>query len=282
MDRTDDSADGRRNRGGLSATPARTSEVARLDPVLLRALIAERVPGGIAEMQDRWMQSPSQAEAPDEEVPHRSTMHRWLKGQVPRTSNDLLRLCGVLDIDPLCLLTLPETDPDLAIEKLMSAYVHGRWQPPALEFLTDFLGSRAIWPPRALARRFFGRDWNTVELEHDASRAANFYGTFRITATVERASEGPFVYHVAFRHSRLFARRWLQYGFVVRHGRSIRLRHINGHVDSCEVAGATSPTLVQTWFGPGSVCFRVASLHPFSLALDPPGAAVDQFVRFPG
>lgn len=282
MNRSDDDPDGRRNRGGLSATSARSADAARLDPALLRWLIAKRVPGGIAELQDRWMQLPSQADAPDTVVPHRSTMHRWLTGQVPRTANDLLRLCGVLDIDPLCLLTLPQVDPELAIERLMSAYVHGRWQPPALEFLTDFLGRRAIWPPQGLAHRYFGRDWYTGELEHDASCAANFYATFRISAAGEQSCEGPFVYHVAFRHSRLFARRWLQYGFVVRHGRGVRLRHINGHVDAGEVPSAASPTLVQTWFGPGSVLFKVASLHPFTLALDPPGSVEGEAVRFPG
>lgn len=228
------------------------------------------------------MQSPSQVDSPDAAVPHRSTMHRWSTGQVPRTASDLLRLCGVLDIDPLCLLTLPQADPDLAIEKLMSAYVHGRWQPPALEFLTEFLGRRAVWPPQALARRFFGRDWYTAELEHDALRAANFYATFRILAAGEGAGEGPFVYHIAFRHSHLFARRWLQYGFVVRHGVNVRLRHINGHVDTCEVPSIGSPTLVQTWFGPGSVCFKLASLHPFALDLAPSGTLVERAVRFPG
>lgn len=278
MNRSDNNSDGCRIQGGLAATHAQTRDAARLDPALLRSLISKRVPGGIAELQDRWVRLPTQLDAPDAAVPHRSTMHRWSTGQVPRTADDLLRLCGVLDIDPLCLLTLPQTDPDLAIEKLMSAYVHGRWQPPALEFLTEFLGRRAVWPPQGLARRFFGRDWYTAELEHDPVRAANFYATFRISA----AGEGPFVYHVAFRHSHLFARRWLQYGFVVRHGLSVRLRHINGHVDTCEAPSLASPTLVQTWFGPGSVCFRVASLHPFALTLDPPGAVEDEVVRFPG
>lgn len=278
MNRSEDIPDSCRNRAGLAATRKLATDAARLDPSLLRWLMAKRVPGGMSELQDRWMRSPSQVDSPDAEVPHRSTMHRWSTGQVPRTADDLLRLCAVLDIDPLCLLTLPQTDPDLAIEKLMSAYVHGRWQPPALEFLTEFLGRRAAWPPQALARRFFGRDWYTAELDHDASRAANFYATFSISAS----GEGPFVYHIAFRHSHLFARRWLQYGFVVRHGESIRLRHINGHVDTCEAPSVDSPTLVQTWFGPGSVRFKVACLHPFSLELEPPGVGVRSVVRFPG
>lgn len=277
MNPSDNESDSRRIQRGLAATRTQTRDAARLDPALLRMLIAKRLPGGIAELQDRWVQSPAQVDR-DAAVPHRSTMHRWSTGKVPRTSDDLLRLCGVLDIDPLCLLTLPQADPDLAIEKLMSAYVHGRWQPPALEFLAEFLGRRSAWPPQGLARRYFGRDWYTAELEHEPAQAANFYATFRIAA----AGEGPFVYHVAFRHSRLFARRWLQYGFVVRHGLAVRLRHINGHVDNYEAPSLASPTLVQTWFGPGAVCFRVASLHPFELNLHPPGPVEGDVVRFPG
>ena len=278
MNFSEDDADSRRVGSGLPATHTRTADAASLDPALLRWLIAKRIPGGISELQDRWMQSPGQVDSPDAAVPHRSTIHRWSTGQVPRTATDLLQLCSVLDIDPLCLLTLPQTDPDLAVEKLMSAYVHGRWQPPALEFLTEFLGRRAVWPPQALSRRFFGRDWFTAELEHDTSKAANFYATFRISAV----GEGPFVYHFAFRHSHLFARRWLQFGFVVRQGENVNLRHINGHVDTNKVPKSDSPTLVQTWFGPGPACFRVACLHPFSLNLDPPGTAEEPAVRFPG
>ena len=278
MNRNDNNTGTRRIQASPAATHKTTRDAAMLDPAVLRALIAKRMPGGIAELQDRWTYLPTRVDSPDSAVPHRSTMHRWMTGQVPRTADDLLQLCGVLDIDPLCLLTLPEANPDLAIEKLMSAYVHGRWQPPALEFLTEFLGRRAAWPPQGLARRFFGRDWYTAELEHDPARAANFYATFRISA----AGEGPFVYHVAFRHTHLFARRWLQYGFVVRHGSSVRLRHINGHVDTCETPSAASPTLVQTWFGPGSVYFKVASLHPFELTLNPLGPVEGKVVTFPG
>lgn len=237
-----------------------------------------RAPGGTSEIQDRWARSPGLSHSSDFVVPHRSTIHRWSTGQVPRTATDLLLLCSVLDIDPLCLLTLPQTDPDSAIERLMSAYVHGSWQPPALEFLSEFLGRRAMWPPHSLSRQFFGRDWFIAELGHDASKAANFYATFRISAV----GEGPFVYHFAFRHPNLFARRWLQFGFVVRHGAAVKLRHINGYVDTCEAPRSNSPTLVQTWFGPGSACFRVACIHPFTLEFDSPSTVEKRTVRFPG
>lgn len=256
--------------------------VARLDAELLKRLIAQRLPGGVRELQDRWVQLPCHAGEPDVAVPHRATVHRWSTGQVPRTSADLLRLCAVLDVDPLCLLTLPESDAELANDGLMRAYVHGRWEPPALEFLTEFLGRRSVWPPQAIARRYFGRDWFTAEVEHDADRSANYYATLRIDASPDVRSDGPIVYHVAFRHARLFARRWLQYGFVVRHDGLVRLRHINGYVDSCRLTGRRSPTLVQTWFGPGAATFRVASLHPFSLSLLPIGDSLGPAVRFPG
>lgn len=279
MNFSEDDADSRRVGGGLPATSKGLTDAVSLDRTLLRGLIASRIPGGISELQDRWVQSPGQVDSPDADVPHRSTIHRWSNnGQVPRTATDLLRLCSVLDVDPLCLLKLPQTEPDLAVERLMSAYFHGRWQPPALEFLAEFLGRRAAWPPQALARRFFGRDWFTAELEHDVSKAANFYATFRISAV----GEGPYVYHFAFRHSQLFARRWLQFGFVVRDGMRINLRHINGHVDSCEVTKVPSAALVQTWFGPGPAFFRVACLHPFSLVLVPTPTDEEAVVRFPG
>lgn len=252
-----------------------------LDGHLLRSLIASRLPGRLPELQRRWWayDHPDQNE---NKPPHRGTIHRWTQGQLPRTKEDLMRLCGVLDVDPVSLLKLPEGDPEATMERLATNFLHGRWDPPSLELLNGFLGRRRVWPPPELAQRYFGRPWWTQELAHDAEVRTNYYATLRIAASGQKNSEGPFVYHIGFRHPTLFGKRWLQYGVVLRHGKRVSLRHINGYTDACNVCDTTAPTLVETWFGPNPAIFRVASLHAFALEQVAPGTAQGAQVRFPG
>lgn len=252
-----------------------------LDGQLLHTLMVSRLPGGVPELQARWsMRDRPGIERKD--PPHRATLHRWTRGQVPRTADDLLRICGVLDIDPMCLLKLPERNPEATMERLTSTYMHGRWEPPALEFLQEFMGRRAAWPPPHIARNYFGREWHKCEITHDAVDRRNFYATLRVAAIERAHSAGPFVYHFAFRHPSLFGRRWLQYGLVLRHGNRVSLRHINGYIDNCDIYDACAPTLVETWFGPGPAIFCIASLHPFTLELGGSERVAQPVVRFPG
>lgn len=241
-------------------------------------MIAARLSGGIPELQDRWLLLPGNRRDRDVEPPHRATLHRWIQGQAPRTAKDLLSLCGVLDIDPTCLLRFG----DGAAERLSRAYLVRRWNPPVLGFIQDFLGRRAEWPPRQLARDYFGREWATHEVEHRATDRTNYYATLKVAPDGSRYPEGPLVYHVAFRHADLFGRRWLQYGWLLREGKRVELRHINGYVATCELPGTDLPLRVETWFGPSPAVFRLASLHPFQMEMDDSSDHQQSVVRFPG
>lgn len=253
----------------------------RLDGHLLHALLEDRLPGGMADMHARWPTYDLTGEEPNV-PPHRSTVNRWTRGLMPRTADDLMRLCGILDVDPMCLLKLPDDDPDATMESLATTYLHGRWEPPALKFLEEFLGRRAQWPPPGLAQRYFARKWCHREFAHEATTRTNHYATISITPSGRARCGGPFVYHVAFRHATLFGKRWLQYGVVLRYGNRISLRHINGHTDMYDAEEVQSPTRIETWFGPSPAVFRVASLHPFDLAVNETGASSLPTVRFPG
>jgi len=127
-------------------------------------------------------------------------------------------------VDPMRLLKLPEYNLEATMERLASTYMHGRSEPPALEFLQEFMGVGTVWPSAAMARTYFGREWHKREITHDAADRTNFYATLRIAEMDRSRSGGPFVYHVAFRHPRLFGRHRLQYGLVLRHGNRASLR----------------------------------------------------------
>ena len=252
-----------------------------LDGHLLHALIEDRMPEGNSSLDERW----PAYDRPGERrcnPPDRSTLYRWIGGSMPRTSDQLLRLCGILDVDPMCLLKLPDGDPDAALDSLATSYLHGQWKPPAIKFLNEFLGRRAQWPPPDLAQRYFGRKWCHREFAHEATARTNCYATISIAATQRMPGDGPFVYHVAFRHPALFVKRWLQYGVVLRHGNRVSLRHINGHTDMCDVEDVRSPLRIETWFGPNPAVFRVASLHPFQLEVEESPDEKVPVVRFVG
>ena len=253
----------------------------RLDGHLLHALLEDRLSGSLAAMHARW---PTYDRAGEKLIapPHRSTVNRWTHGEMPRTSGHLMRLCGILDVDPMCLLKLPDGDPDSTMESLATTYLHGSWEPPALKFLEEFLGRRAQWPPPDLAQRYFGRKWYQREFVHEATTRLNHYATISITPSGRAPIGGPLVYHVAFRHATLFGKRWLQYGVVLRYGNRISLRHINGYTDLYDAENAQYPTRIETWFGLSPAVFRIASLHPFDLRLEETGIASLPAVRFPG
>lgn len=266
------------NQAGSDATPAVNVEGVALDGLRLRRAIEQRVLGGIPELRARWTENAAKRGEGDGEPPHRATIHRWLKGQMPRTSADFLTLCGLLDLDPISLLNIPSA----ALDRMVRTYVARRWDPPALDFVDGFLGRRSEWPPTALAREYFGRTWFVQEATHTARQRTNYYATLRIALQDVALPEGPFVYHVAFRHTDLFGKRWLQYGWVLRDNRFVQLRHVNGHADMCEVPHPDSHVRFQTWFGPGAAVFRVASLHSFSMSVEDSEVFDSPVVRFPG
>ena len=253
----------------------------RLDGHLLHALLEDRLSGSLVTMHARWPTFDRAGEKPIA-PPHRSTVNRWTHGEMPRTSGHLIRLCGILDVDPMCLLKLPDGDPDATMESLATTYLHGRWEPPALKFLEEFMGRRAQWPPPDLAQRYFGRRWCHREFAHEATTRTNYYARISVAPSGRAPGGGPFVYHVAYRHVTLFAKRWLQYGVVLRYGNRISLRHINGHTDMYDAEDVGAPTRIETWFGPNPAVFRLASLHPFQLEVEESSDEKAPVVRFAG
>ncbi|QDZ00113.1 hypothetical protein FQ775_06805 [Nitratireductor mangrovi] len=249
---------------------------------LLKDLLeAQRRSGGndLAALWDRVPGGAAKEEPPPS--PDNATVYRWIQGQLPRKKS-FMRLCAVLDVDPLALLTARDGDMDRAIEHLLSSFQLEHWHNPALSFLKDFFGRQKSWPPAAFARQWYGRDWIEQDFEHEASSKRNYYATVEIAGCGPVFSERPQICHFAFRIPGFFRNRWLEFGIVERHGRQVRLFHINGHVDSYVAEDPSDPSLVEMWFGPGPAVFRVASLHAFSSRVTGESRPDQVKVRFPG
>ncbi len=242
----------------------------RINGELLKALIQRQFRGGVNELLSIW---------DTQGGVHRSTVHRWAKGSLPQSREDMLRLCGILDVDPFCLVLPACGDAMGAVNQLIYAFQNDHWR-PALSFIKDFMGRRPEWPPKYVAAEYFGRQWYTKDFEHDSSVMKNFYSPIVIFGELQKDLMRPQTFHFAYRHENLFGRRWLHYGFVVRSGLAVRLLHINGHTDEYITRNHREPTRVETFFGQENAIFRIASLHPFSLNIGPERDNVDSAVRF--
>jgi len=249
-------------------------------------LIAELVEscGGVAKLLRRWGDVYG-----EEDVPTRQTMSNWRNGRLPKTSLSIIRLAELLDVDPFCLLVARDDSPADVIDHIFQAYQHNTSAEPSLQFIAAFFGGSAMWPPQyweehrrkkpELRHSFF---WHEREFDHDTAVQANYYATVALTSDPEIVSSRPQTFHFAYSGKSSSRARWFHYGFVVRSKKQVTLTHIRGHTDACTTKTSTSPTLVETWFGPGSARFRVASRHPFSLEFRGQDEGPDQRVQFPG
>lgn len=236
-----------------------------VDGALLRGIIGTRFQRGVDQLLEEW--DARQDNFCKKRPPDRSTIYRWLNGGLPHSSHGLLTLCGLLDVDPFCVLQLEsQEERNKAVEVLTLSYMHENWDQPALAYIKDFLGRQAIWPPRKLSTAFFGREWFTEDFEHDPAIRADYYCLIELRSREGRQLKVPHVFHFSFRHPTLFGGRWLQYGIVIKTARSVTLLHINGYSDSYELCNANLAR-VETRFGSGPAVFRVASLHDFALEI---------------
>lgn len=231
----------------------------RLNGPLVDALVKAK--GGVSAFLDAWL-----ANATDgDDSLDRATVYRWKNGQFPKNPQTFMRLAGTLDVDPFALLTIPDGNVAAAAEALLEVVQNDRGDPAPLQLARSFLGRREEWPPAFIAAFYFGRRWTTHEFVHDPNVRSNHYQAVELFGVQQCDTLRPQVFHFAFQSPRRFAGRWLQYGFIQRHGPRAQLWHIDGQYQQLEIPEQDAPTRVETWFGPGPAIFRVASLHHFDL-----------------
>ncbi len=249
-------------------SPAKATDGVRVpvafDGILLRRIVDKRFPRGVADFLDHWHGASDARGKPFTKAPrNRATLYRWFQGDLPGTSETLIELSAILDIDPLSLFVLAGDDPSDATAKILTALETGLWQHKSMAILGNFLGRRADWPPRAIGARF-PTGWHTFDFAHDPNVLAGVYGSFRIRFPEQSDAEIPRVIHIAYRHRPHFGGRWLQYGLIRFLGTASTLLNINGSIEIGSAPEATGPFTVETIFGLGPAEFRLASLMPFA------------------
>lgn len=236
--------------------------------------LLDRLTGDVGALLDRWGNR-----YPD--VPDRSTVYRWIKeGTIPR-GEEYLRLCSVLDVDPVSLLVASDGDTPKAMEYLLVSQQLDQWKQPGLVFLREFFGRQASWPPPAIAATYYRRPWQVEEVVHEPVRGhVAHFGMIAFDGAREVYAVRPQVVHIAFKQPGLFRERWLEFGVLTRFGTEVRLLHINGHHDRYEARTVEEPARFETMFGLGRAVFRLASLHPIGARISEHPADTEMTIRF--
>lgn len=208
---------------------------------------------------------------PVEDAPHRTTLYRWLQSQtLPRSQRHLLGLAGALDVDPFALWAVTAPTFERVVARVTRVLWSKEWARihPALSFLEFFVGPLAEWPVERIAQEYFHRSWKCREFKHDASSSTQAHYVQVVLQPAESdAFWDPHVFHFAWRDSRAPTTGWRPYGFVEvsRSDAQVRLFHFSGWTQSVGLKADVVAVVVETFFGPRSAAFRVASLHEFRL-----------------
>ncbi len=232
----------------------------------------------ISRLQDAWYHRYCNPDDSSPNPPHRSTIDRWKNGWVPRTAENVLRLSGLLDIDPMALFEIPENNLAGFVQRLTSHILHGRLEKGPLSFVNNMFHSQSTWPPIEFAHNFYLRNWEAFEFEHDPDVRLNYYPTVELVAN-DWDGNSPRVYHFAYRRNLQHKPAWIPYGVVIQLGNDATLIHSSGDVMKKPTVDADGKTCVGTWFGEGAAVFKIASIHEFTAVIGP-DCDLDKYVYF--
>jgi hypothetical protein len=193
-----------------------------------------------------------------------------------------LELAGTLDLDPFALF---ETTPKAyaAMCRALARSIGAKDASPLgkdLGWLRGLIAPNEEWPDNDPATKFFGRKWNVRAFSHAARDRQNYFQRISINAVPRKFAE-PQVWHFAFKGNNPAFPLWTPYGFVERKCDEIAVYHYRGYSATVDTRADARTFSVETWFGTGAAEFRVASLHPFTLALKRDTDQMNPSVRFP-
>ena len=207
----------------------------------------------------------------------RATIYRWLKRGIPSRQDELYGFCATLDVDPIAVLSLSKSFIDRVFSRerllLQLNAIHRSQFAPLWLIYRPGPG----WPNVEISRSYYNRPWNTAEFSHDAKAVTGVYATVRMTAPPEGLL--PQAYHFAYRRTNTRDGMWRPYGTVMRFAQKTVLISESGDYQEDKIRRPTRTTVANTYFGDGPAEFKLASLHPFDLDVDP-FADGDGIVRF--
>lgn len=198
----------------------------------------------------------------------RNSVYRWLKQGVPAGQDTILGLAGVLDVDPVGLLSIDREyiEKRYGTERRFFRLNLPRRTP--LASLWPLYAAEVDWPNHQIAKAFYGRRWHVEDFTHDATAITNVYAALTFRDHVAEEPIIPRTYHFAYRRLGVADRMWRPYGVVIGFATEVVLISEAGDYQMVERSGR--PVTAETHFGSEPAEFRITSIHPFSLTLEVP------------
>ena len=240
-------------------------------PIHLRQDVATlalaQVEGGLDGLVGAW-----QALAEDNEdvvrPRQKSTIYRWLKKGVPGGGEEVLAICGLLDVDPLALFDYQRNGYFDRFATLRRNIQLGLSKIGVLAPLYALYQPGPFWPSDGLAERYWSRPWCRQEFTNQADWTSSDY--VLVTARFHQPPQGqPRAVHIAYRRLGSRDTMWRFYGSVIALEGELHLysesgdHQIMGQVNKDEIR-------FRTYFGGRPVEFRLASLHAAEIELEFP------------
>lgn len=246
---------------------------------LLLSLIEKKF-GGVENFVSNWGVQIAEGRILGGRVKDSATIYRWLNNGLPANSDDVFGFFGALDLDPIAVLDVEKSGILKNFQKIRLAFQFGRKS--QLAPLNEMFYPGPFWPSNALAERYYGRKWSTIEFAHEPNGVRNVYALLKLRIANSVLEYLPIAIHIAYRRKAAVDKMWRPYGSIIRINNQTRLLSESG--DFQEKLDQEDFRLVraETYFGPSPVEFKLASLHSFAMPdIEAPSTAVG-VVRFDG
>lgn len=226
-----------------------------------------RLDGGLDALVGTWS-----AHAEDDEVfvrpRQRSTIYRWLQKGIPARGEEVLAICGLLDVDPLAVFDYERNGYFDNFATIRRNVQLGLYMIGALAPIYQLYQPGPYWPSDALAKRYWSRPWFSHEFTNDDNWTIPDYVLVKAKFR-QRVEERPRAIHIAYRRVGSRDTMWRYFGTVVSLEKELRLYSESGDYQTMEPVDPDEIRF-RTYFGGRPVEFRLASLHDFRISLDYP------------
>jgi hypothetical protein len=226
--------------------------------------------GGIDTFADVWA-GVLESDDPDAQLQRSvKTIYAWLRNGLPTSRDTAMQFFGALGVDPVAAIDFSQGKLQRQFARLRRSFMLGGLSAGGFRPLFDLYTPGASWPDNTIAKTYFQRNWTTAEFTHEAEAIRNTYVTITIHGGGEVATDWPRAFHIAYRRRVNADGLWRPYGAIITRLKEAILVHENGDMQRQSFESGTRHRIrFKTWFGPGPADFLVASIHPFTITLDP-------------
>ena len=240
-----------------------------LDKELVHALVKQRF-GSIDALVVEWEERVASGTQKTGRARDRASIYRWLQRGLPSSRDDVLGLCGVLDVDPIGILGIDGSYVAKHFAQERWLFQRGSEKRSLLAPFWPIYMPGPAWPNDEVAMNFYGRSWFVRDFAHEPTRVANVYAAVHLLSVDRDMPLVPKTYHFAYRRTGARDGMWRPYGTVIGYRRQICLISESGDFQRVSDERSNEIVVTETYFGAGPAEFRVASLHDFDIRVDAP------------